>query len=351
MDPLPTPAGDDNFMNILGIETSCDETAAAVVKDGRKVLRSAVASQMAIHRPFRGVVPELASRAHVERINAVIEEALDHGRLKYDAIAVTTGPGLIGALLMGVVTARTLGWVRGVPVIGSNHLEGHLFASLVEHPRLKPPFLGLIVSGGHTELNVFKSYGTYQTLGATLDDAAGEAFDKVANMLDLPFPGGPSIDRLARKGDPRAVDFPRAWLRGTHDFSFSGLKTSVGNYLKAHPKGKRPPVADICASFQEAVVEVLVKKTLDAAKTHKLHSVVVGGGVAANSRLRAAFQAAAREAGLQLFLPDLSFCTDNAAMIAAAGYFKLKVLGPKHRQIQKLEIDPNLPIRSWGTAA
>src|SRR5260370_5854066 len=219
-------------MNILGIETSCDETAAAVVRNGRKVVRSAVASQMAVHRPFRGVVPELASRAHVERINTVIDDATEGGRLRYDAIAVTTGPGLVGSLLIGVVTGRTLGWVRRVPVIGMNHLEGHLFAGLVEHPRLKPPFLGLIISGGHTELVLFKSYGNYETLGGTRDDAAGEAFDKVANLLDLPFPAGPSIDRMAQKGNPRAVDFPRAWMRGTHDFSFSGLKTAVANYLK-----------------------------------------------------------------------------------------------------------------------
>ncbi len=335
-------------MNILGIETSCDETAAAVVKDGRRILRSSVASQMSIHRRFRGVVPELASRAHVERINAVIEDALGEKALPYDAIAVTTGPGLVGALLIGVVTARTLGWARHVPVIGMNHLEGHLFAGLVEHPQLKPPFLGLIVSGGHTELVLFKKYGQYETLGGTRDDAAGEAFDKVANLLNLPFPGGPSIDRLAQKGNSQAVDFPRAWMRGTHDFSFSGLKTSVLNYLKANPLSKRPPVKDICASFQEAVVDVLVDKTLEAAQTFKLKQVVVGGGVAANSRLRAAFQKAAREKKLQVFLPDISFCTDNAAMIAAGGYYKLKALGAAKVGTQHLNVDANLQVTSWS---
>jgi N6-L-threonylcarbamoyladenine synthase len=359
-------------MNILGIETSCDETAASIVRDGRKVVRSAVASQMAVHRPFRGVVPELASRAHVERINAVIDDATRGGKLDYDAIAVTTGPGLIGSLLVGVVTARTLGWVRGVPVVGMNHLEGHLFAGLVEHPRLKPPFLGLIISGGHTELVIFKTYGQYQTLGATRDDAAGEAFDKVANLLKLPFPGGPSIDRTARKGNPAAVQFPRAWMRGTWDFSFSGLKTSVANYLQnagfgtrdsgvgsfntnnhlprpaSHVAHRRPSLPDICASFQEAVAEVLVKKTLDAAKTYKLKSVVVGGGVAANSRVRALFQSQAKAAGVQVFLPDLAFCTDNAAMIAAGGYFKLKKLGGRG---SALNVDANLPIASWKAVA
>jgi N6-L-threonylcarbamoyladenine synthase len=333
-------------MNILGIETSCDETAAAVVKDGRRVLRSAVASQMSVHRPFRGVVPELASRAHVERINGVIQEAIAGGRIPYDAIAVTTGPGLVGALLIGVVTARTMGWIRDIPVIGVNHLEGHLFAGLVEHATLKPPFLGLIVSGGHTELVVFKAYGEYQTLGGTRDDAAGEAFDKVANLLDLPFPGGPSIDRLAQKGNPAAIDFPRAWIRGTHDFSFSGLKTSVANFLKANPKAKKTRTADICASFQEAVVDVVVRKTIEAAQSRRLKSIVVGGGVAANRRLRQAFQRAAEDSKLNVFLPDLAFCTDNAAMIAAGGYFKLKKQKPKRGS--ELQVDANLAVKSWS---
>ncbi len=331
-------------MNVLGIETSCDETAAALVQDGRRVLKSAVASQMSIHRPFRGVVPELASRAHVERINDVIAAATGLRR-HFDAIAVTTGPGLVGSLLVGVVTARTLGWVEGVPVVGVNHLEAHLFAGLVEHPKLKPPFLGLIVSGGHTELVIFKEYGRYKRLGATRDDAAGEAFDKVANLLDLPFPGGPSIDRLANKGNPRAVAFPRAWIPGTSDFSFSGLKTSVSNYLRTTPKKDRPSVADLCASFQEAVVEVLVKKTLAAAAANGLHSIVVGGGVAANKRLREHFQKEGKRSDIKVYLPSLSFCTDNAAMVAAAGYYKLKVL-PKG--VATLPVDANLPIASWN---
>ncbi len=294
-------------MIVLGIETSCDETAAALVKDGRKVLRTTVASQLAVHKPFKGVVPELASRAHVERINEVILETLGSGKQKPDAVAVTTGPGLIGCLLVGTVTARMFAWVKNIPVVGVNHLEGHLFAGLVEHPALKPPFLGLIVSGGHTELVIFKGYGRYEKLGATRDDAAGEAFDKVANLLELPFPGGPSVDKRARKGNPKAVAFPRASIPGTYDFSFSGIKTSVSNYLQNTPKEKRAKVADIAASFQEAVVDVLVKKTLAAAESHGLKSIVIGGGVAANSRLRQVFHGSggARKENPSLFAGSL----------------------------------------------
>lgn len=334
-------------MIILGIETSCDETAAALVRDGRRVLSSAVASQMSVHRRFRGVVPELASRAHSERINEVIAEALG-GKLdrRIDAVAVTRGPGLIGCLLVGAVTAQVIARVRRVPVIGVNHLEGHLFAGMVEHPRLKPPFLGLIVSGGHTELVIFTSYGRYRRLGATRDDAAGEAFDKVATKLNLPFPGGPSIDRAAARGNPKAVEFPRAWIPGTWDFSFSGIKTSVVNYLAKTPKRQRASVPDLAASFQEAVVDVLVRKTLDAAQAHRLRSVVVGGGVAANRRLRAAFLAEGKKRKIRIFLPDLSFCTDNAAMIAAAAYYQLKHMPKQARRPIRVEAD--LKISDWA---
>jgi len=333
-------------MTILGIETSCDETAAALVKDGRRVLKSLVASQLEVHKPFRGVVPELASRAHVERINEVIARTLKGHGSAVHAIAVTTGPGLVGCLLVGVTTAQTWGWVRHLPVIGVNHLEGHLFAGLVEHPNLKPPFLGLIVSGGHTELVIFYGYGRYRRLGATRDDAAGEAFDKVANLLGLPFPGGPAIDRTALRGRPDAVAFPRAWIPGTWDFSFSGIKTSVANYLKERRR-KRESTADLCASFQEAIVDVLVKKTMSAAAAYHLRSIVVGGGVAANSRLRARFLQAAHRENVNVYLPDLHFCTDNAAMIAAAGFYKFRHKVGLHNS---LSVDANLPIRSWVKA-
>ncbi len=333
-------------MNILGIETSCDETAVAIVQNGRKVLTSAVASQMDVHERYKGVVPELASRAHVERLNDLIDQVTRRiPRKKIDAIAVTTGPGLIGCLLVGTVTARTLGWTWDVPVVGVNHLEGHLFAGLVEHHGLKPPFLGLIVSGGHTELVIFKGYGRYERLGCTRDDAAGEAFDKVANMLKLPFPGGPTIDRLAKRGNAEMIRFPRAWIPGTHDFSFSGLKTAVSNYLHFTPASKRPLVRDIAASFQEAVAEVLVKKTCDAAEKHGLQDIVVGGGVAANSRLRELFLATGKKRGCRVYLPDLSFCTDNAAMIAAAGFYK-KRFGPKKQE--SLLANPNLVVMNWS---
>lgn len=336
-------------MNILGIETSCDETAAAVVENGRKIKSTVVASQWSVHRSFRGVVPELASRSHVERINDILDEALRKANKPIHAVAVTTGPGLVGALLVGVVTARAWGLAKKIPVIGINHLEGHLFAGLVEHRRLKPPFLGLIASGGHTELLIFRGYGKYERIGATRDDAAGEAFDKVANRLQLPFPGGPSIDRLAQKGNPQAISFPRSWIPGTHDFSFSGIKTAVSNFI-ASPTSKlsknRPvSIADICASFQEAMVDVLTQKTIRAAKAYGLRSIVVGGGVAANRALRLAFEKAALQEKFRIFLPDRSFCTDNAVMIASAGYYKWKTHA--HHSKNKIEVNPTLHVQNW----
>lgn len=333
-------------MIILGIETSCDETAAALVKDGTQVLASTVASQMEVHTPFRGVVPELASRAHVERISSVVEKTLGCLHKPIDAVAFTRGPGLVGCLLIGAVTAQTLARLRRIPVIGVNHLEGHLFAGLVEHKKLRPPFLGLIVSGGHTELTVFKGYGRYEPLGATRDDAAGEAFDKVANRLSLPFPGGPAIDKVARRGNPQAIAFPRAWIPGTWDFSFSGIKTSVANYLEKTPSADQASTADIAASFQEAVVDVLVRKTLEAAKSKGLRSVVIGGGVAANRRLRERFLAEGKKTGLAVYLPDLAFCTDNAAMIASAAYYQL-TYGRK-KAARSLDVMADLAVQSWA---
>jgi len=334
-------------VTILGIETSCDETAAALVRDGRTVLHSSVASQMSVHRPFRGVVPELASRAHTERINAVIEAVLNHRpETSFDAVAVTRGPGLVGCLLVGAVTAQIIARVRHIPVVGVNHLEGHLFAGLVEHAKLKPPFLGLIVSGGHTELVIFKGYGRYTRLGATRDDAAGEAFDKVANKLGLSFPGGPAIDRAAAKGNPHAINFPRAWIPGTWDFSFSGIKTSVVTYLEKTIHKGRVSIPDIAASFQEAIVDVVVTKTLKAAEHYGLRSLVVGGGVAANRRLRHVFVEEGKKRKIQIFLPDLAFCTDNAAMIASAAYYQLKH-NPKKKNQQGMAVEADLKISNW----
>lgn len=334
-------------MILLGIETSCDETAASLVADGRRILRSAVASQMNVHRAFRGVVPELASRAHAERINTVIEAALRGYSWKdVDGIGVTRGPGLVGCLLIGATTAQVLGRLRQVPVIGVNHLEGHLVAAQLEHRSLRPPFLGLIVSGGHTELHVYEKAGRYRRLGGTRDDAAGEAFDKIAYQLGLPFPGGPAIDRAARGGNPSTVAFPRAWMPGTWDFSFSGLKTSVINYLKG-AGARRAATRDLAASVQEAIVDVLVTKTLNAAEEAGMRRVVVGGGVAANSRLRKAFVERAVPRRIRVYLPDRSFCTDNAAMVAAAAYHRLRSKTPLEK---RLIVDPGLSLQSWKTA-
>lgn len=352
-------------MNILGIETSCDETAAAVVTNGRVIRSSIISSQIAIHKPFNGVVPELASRAHVRTINAVVASALKKAGIPLPdlsshiaAIVYTRGPGLAGSLLVGQLAAETLSWLTGVPLVDINHLEGHLYAALLEHPRLKPPYLALVVSGGHTELVLVNDYGRYRVLGATRDDAAGEAYDKVAKLLGLPYPGGPAIDGLARAGDPAAVAFPRPYMRETWDFSFSGLKTAVANYLARCAKPGTPltrsVVRDICASFQQAVVDTLVEKTMAAAQRYDMRTVVIGGGVAANTALRAAMTARARAQGVRVCLPSLSLCTDNAAMVACAGYYKLQsgqarpvVAGAAHA----LAIEPGMTLRDWAAGA
>lgn len=335
-------------MIVLGIESSCDETACAVVEDGRKIRSSVVFSQEKIHRPFRGIVPEIASRAHVEEINGVIHKAmLNAGCRTPDAIAVTVGPGLVGSLLVGKMTAEALGWIWNKPVAPVNHLEGHLFANLLEDKNLAPPFLGLIVSGGHTDLVIVENFGQYKILGRTRDDAAGEAFDKVANILNLGYPGGALIDRYAKTGDRDAIPFSRPYLHGTWDFSFSGLKTAVLYHVR--DRGAQD-LHDICASFQSAVVDVLIRKTIKAAKKMKLKSIVVGGGVSANSELRKRFLNEGKENGLRIYLPTKQMCTDNAAMIAAAGYYKLKTLDPGCRMPDKnnLNVDPALPIQNWS---
>lgn len=314
---------------ILGIETSCDETAAAVVEDGQTILSSAVASQIELHAQFGGVFPEVASRQHVRAITPILEEALHQAHLTMadiDAIAVTRGPGLPGSLVVGMNAAKGLAMGRGLPLVGVNHLEGHLYSAWLNAADVEPaapprfPLLALIVSGGHTELVLMTDHLQYRRLGATLDDAAGEAFDKVARLLGLPYPGGPAIQEAARKGDPLAFNLPRAWLEGTWNFSFSGLKTAVLREVRRLEKQQQPiPVENLAASFQAAVIDVLVNKTIRAAKEFHAQAVLVAGGVSANRALRQSFHL---RVTTPLFIPPLSLCTDNAAMIAAAGYFR-----------------------------
>ena len=331
---------------ILAIETSCDETAAAVLENGRALLASTVASQMDIHAHYGGVYPEVAARQHVLSILPVIEQTLALAHLALsdiNAIAATRGPGLAGSLVVGLNAAKGLALGTDLPLVGVNHLEGHIYSAWVyndgEPPASEPqfPLMALLVSGGHTELNLMDAHLSYKRLGATLDDAAGEAFDKVARLLGLPYPGGPSIQKAAEGGDPTAFKFPRAWLEGSWNFSFSGLKTAVLKESK-RLEGSSLPVSDLAASFQAAVVDVLFNKTLNAARQYNVKEIVVGGGVSANKPLRDAFLA---QKEFPVNIPPLSLCTDNAAMVAAAGYFRC-ALG----HIDGLEIDilPTWPL-------
>jgi len=313
---------------VLGIETSCDETAAAVVAHGTEVRSSVVSSQIDLHAEFGGVVPEIASRSHVELITPVVADALVEAGVEgpgVAAVAATVGPGLVGALLVGVSAAKALALVWDVPFVGVNHLEAHLYAALLEAPDLELPLVFLLVSGGHTLLVAMEGHGRYRVLGSTVDDAAGEAFDKVARHLGLGYPGGPIIDRLAQDGDREAIAFPRAMPGDNLDFSFSGLKTAVVNHVRQNP-GVRPE--DVAASFQEAVVDVLVAKARRAADEIGAKGVALGGGVAANSRLREAFLAAADEDGRPGYVPSRAMCTDNAAMVASCGWYRLQADGP-----------------------
>ena len=315
-------------MKILGIETSCDETCAAVVQDGRRVLSNVVASQVEIHRKYGGVVPEIASRAHLEALVPVVSEAMEQARVAagdIEAVAAVYRPGLIGSLLLGLTAAKTLAWLHDVPLVGINHVESHIYAACLERDALPFPCASLIVSGGHTSLYHSRDPRSHELLGATTDDAAGEAFDKVASLLGLPYPGGPSIDRAAERGNAKAVKFSRPWLAADSlDFSFSGLKTAVlyhvrghgGDVKKRETRLSEQEIADTAASFQECVVDVLVGKTLRAAESRGCDRIIVGGGVAANRRLRARLQQEADAAGLELLLPALCYCTDNAAMVA-----------------------------------
>jgi len=314
---------------ILGIETSCDETAAAIVEDGKKIISNIVASQISIHQKYGGVVPEIASRKHMEDIIPVIDKALDESGKKItdlSAIAVTHGPGLIGSLLVGLSVAKAMAYAKTIPLIGVNHLEAHIYANFLEHNDIKPPFVCLIVSGGHTSLVYIKRFGEYKLLGQTKDDAAGEVFDKIAKVLDLGYPGGPIIEKLAKEGDPSSIKFPRPILNDkSYDFSFSGLKTAVIYYIKElKEENKNIPVSDILASFQQAVTDVLVGKTLKAALNFKTKQIILAGGVAANSSLRKEIKEKANLLNIKVFYPSISLCTDNAAMVASAGYYKFK---------------------------
>ncbi|MGK7380037.1 tRNA (adenosine(37)-N6)-threonylcarbamoyltransferase complex transferase subunit TsaD [Planococcus sp. 1R117A] len=307
---------------ILGIETSCDETAASIVKNGREIISNVVASQIESHKRFGGVVPEIASRHHVEQITIVIEEALSRANMEphqLDAVAVTEGPGLVGALLIGVNAAKAFAFAHDLPLVGVHHIAGHIYANRLEQ-EMEFPLLALVISGGHTELIYMEEHGSFEVIGETRDDAAGEAYDKVARTLNLPYPGGPHIDRLAHQSDG-AIDFPRVWLEeGSYDFSFSGLKSSVLNYMhNAKQRGEAVPPENVAAGFQNSVVEVVTAKALRAAEQYKVNQVIAAGGVAANKGLRTSLSAAFEKKGIPFFIPSLPLCTDNAAMIAAAG--------------------------------
>ncbi len=319
---------------ILGIESSCDETAASVVKNGREVLSNIISSQIDIHTLYGGVVPEIASRKHIERINQVIEEALAEAGVTLEnitAIAVTYGPGLVGALLVGVSAAKAISFAKKIPLIGVHHIEGHISANYIEQKDLEPPFMSLVVSGGHTHLIMVEEYGKYRILGRTRDDAAGEAFDKVARAIGLGYPGGPKIDCVSKNGNKEAIAFPRAKIDGAaYDFSFSGLKSSVLNYLNScEMKKEEIIVEDVAASFQEAVVDVLVEHSVCAMRDFKVKKFAIAGGVASNSSLRKAMKEACEKENVEFYYPSAVYCTDNAAMIAVAGYYEY-LQGTRH---------------------
>ena len=318
--------GEKNTL-ILAIESSCDETAAAVVRNGREVLSNIISSQIELHTLYGGVVPEIASRKHIEKINQVIEAALAQagaGLDDIDAIGVTYGPGLVGALLVGVAEAKAIAYAAGKPLIGVHHIEGHIAANFIEHADLEPPFFCLVVSGGHTHLMRMKGYGEFDIIGRTRDDAAGEAFDKVARAIGLGYPGGPKIDKVAREGSPDAIVFPRAHVEeAPYDFSFSGVKSAVLNYINGcKMKGGSYSQADVAASFQKAVTDVLVDKAMRAVEEYDVDKLAIAGGVASNSALREAMQAACKKRGVRLYYPSPVYCTDNAAMIGVAAYYE-----------------------------
>lgn len=332
-------------IKILAIESSCDETAAAVVVNGRKVLSNVISSQIELHKLYGGVVPEIASRKHIEKINQVIEEALQEADLTLedmDAIGVTYGPGLVGALLVGVAEAKAIAYAKGLPLVGVHHIEGHVSANYIANPDLEPPFICLIVSGGHTHLVRVSGYGKYEIIGRTQDDAAGEAFDKVARAIGLGYPGGPKIDKLSKEGNPEAIPFPKAKMEGAYDFSFSGVKSAVLNYINGCAmKNVEYNRADIAASFQKAVVDVLVEKSILAVKASGMNKLVIAGGVACNSTLRQSMKEACEKEGIEFYFPTPILCTDNAAMIGAAAYYEY-LAGTRHSW--DLNAVPNLKI-------
>jgi len=314
---------------VLGLETSCDETSAAVIADGRKILSNVISSQIPVHQKYGGVVPELASRRHVENVIPVVDQALTEAGVRLadiDAVGVTYGPGLVGALLVGVAAAKALAFAASIPLIAVHHLEGHMFAPFLTHPELEPPFVALIVSGGHTSLVEVRDYASFYLLGQTRDDAAGEAFDKVARVLGLPYPGGPQVETLAAEGNPRAIRFPRSFSGDeTFEFSFSGLKSAVINTLHtAEQRGHSLNPADVAASFQQAVVDILAEKSLQAVQNCKSRSLVLSGGVAANQSLRWELERRCQAAGVRLYCPDTVLCTDNAAMIGCRAFYQMQ---------------------------
>lgn len=333
-------------IQILAIESSCDETAASVVKNGRTILSNVISSQIELHKLYGGVVPEIASRKHIEKINQVIEQALEDANVtldEIDAVGVTYGPGLVGALLVGVAEAKAIAYARKLPLVGVHHIEGHVSANYIEHPDLEPPFLCLIVSGGHTHLVIVKEYGVFEILGRTRDDAAGEAFDKVARAIGLGYPGGPKIDKLSKEGNPKAIEFPRAKIDGCpYDFSFSGVKSAVLNYMnQAKMKGEEVNRADLAASFQVAVVDVLTEHTMRAAEDYGITKIAIAGGVASNQTLRAAIEKACKQRNFRFYCPSPIFCTDNAAMIGVAAYYEYQK-GVRHGW--DLNAVPNLKL-------
>ena len=336
----------DNKTIILAIESSCDETSVAVMADGREILSNIISSQIEIHKLYGGVVPEIASRHHLENINAVIEQAMteaDVTKDDIDAIGVTYGPGLVGALLIGIAAAKALALAWGKPLIGVHHIQGHISAAYIEHRDLKPPFTALVVSGGHTNIVEVTDYNRCEILGSTRDDAAGEAFDKVARVIGLGYPGGPKIDSLSEEGDPHAVEFKRVYLeKGSLDFSFSGIKTAVLNYVNSEKQaGREINIADVAASFQQAVLEVIVTKAVEAAISMNKDRLVMAGGVASNRHLRAMLEETCGKRGIRLYCPSPVLCTDNAAMIGTAAYYKYRA-----GETDGLDLDafPNLPL-------